>query len=486
MKTRHHLFISLSLLMLSACSLHSVKHAYDEPLSQCQSKLTQQITDLKESGFLDAQDHFIQHFEFLAVDRFLAQLYSQASSKKQRQEWLKLAFEKAQLKTLLSLQNQNNNSHEIGRFKSCSQNLYLNLYEDPSLLWSQISSQQIIPKDEYSMLSRFLGGYWFAKWVATSSIQKEKDKALSLWQKTMNLPQKSTVWGMEKSNKEKIEVNNLSHKNEFNRAYEKSSLQLPSFSKNKLEELFQYYAPQWRIYADPYSQGPHNDNSINTPGTPKFNNEWGISAYQTQIFTHSNFTIFNDKKLLQLSYLIWFPQARYNNTGIDWYGGKFDGVYWRVTLDIDGEVLLYDSIHACGCYHTVVINPEKIILKENSESERPIVAPAPWSSGPLQLILSANQHWLIGITTQQNINKNYTLKSSNNLRSMKTPLGFKSLYDDKGFIRGSERNERFFLWPFGVEKAGAMRQWGQHATAFIGKRHFDDARWLDDFFVRIQ
>jgi len=35
------------------------------------------------------------------------------------------------------------------------------------------------------------------------------------------------------------------------------------------------------------------------------------------------------------------------------------------------------------------------------------------------------------------------------------------------------------LWPMGVASAGAMRQWGRHATAFIGRRHFDDP-WLLD------
>ncbi len=484
MRAFRRLSILLCILVLSACSLHSVKHSYDKSLTQCHSQLTQQITYLKKSGFLDVQDHFIQHFEFLAVDRFLAQLYSQASSKKQRQEWLKLAFEKAQFKTLVSLQNHDNNSHKIELFKSCSKRLYQNLYGKPALLWSQISTQHIVPQDNYSTLSRLFGGYWLAKWIATPSIQKEKDKALSLWREAINTFQTGSTWALKKRDKERMKEGDLSYKNNLHRAYEKNVLQVPSLSKNKLEKLFQYHAPQWRVLMRPSSQEVHTTNNINTPGAPQFNNEWFINTNQAQVFTHSNFTFLNDKKLLQLSYLIWFPQARYSQTGIDWYGGNFDGVYWRVTLDTDGQVLLYDSIHSCGCYHTVIINPEKIILKTHSESEHPIVAPTPWVSAPVQLTLSANQHWLIGLTAQQSVDKNYTLKPLNHLRSMETPQGFKSLYDDAGFIKGSERAERFFLWPFGVENAGAMRQWGQHATAFIGKRHFDDAYWLDDFFER--
>jgi hypothetical protein len=43
-----------------------------------------------------------------------------------------------------------------------------------------------------------------------------------------------------------------------------------------------------------------------------------------------------------------------------------------------------------------------------------------------------------------------------------------------GIAPGSERLERFILWPTGVLSPGAMRQWGRHAVAFVGKRHFDD------------
>jgi hypothetical protein len=35
----------------------------------------------------------------------------------------------------------------------------------------------------------------------------------------------------------------------------------------------------------------------------------------------------------------------------------------------------------------------------------------------------------------------------------------------------------------GIASAGAMRQWGHHATAFVGRRHFDDADLLARRFV---
>ncbi|MNC92616.1 hypothetical protein D3C83_90760 [compost metagenome] len=48
---------------------------------------------------------------------------------------------------------------------------------------------------------------------------------------------------------------------------------------------------------------------------------------------------------------------------------------------------------------------------------------------------------------------------------------------------GTERGERWLFWPMGVPEPGAMRQWGRHATAFVGRRHFDDPGLLERYFV---
>ena len=60
--------------------------------------------------------------------------------------------------------------------------------------------------------------------------------------------------------------------------------------------------------------------------------------------------------------------------------------------------------------------------------------------------------------------------------------GRRSLFGEDGIVRGTERLERFFLWPAGVKSPGAMRQWGRHATSFVGRSHFDDPRMLERLF----
>ena len=58
-----------------------------------------------------------------------------------------------------------------------------------------------------------------------------------------------------------------------------------------------------------------------------------------------------------------------------------------------------------------------------------------------------------------------------------------SAFGPDGLIAGSERLERFLFWPMGIVSPGAMRQWGRHATAFVGRRHFDDARLMERYFA---
>ena len=75
------------------------------------------------------------------------------------------------------------------------------------------------------------------------------------------------------------------------------------------------------------------------------------------------------------------------------------------------------------------------------------------------------------------------LLDENQLRALPWPAGgTRSAYDAAGLVPGSERGERWLFWPMGIASAGQMRQWGRHATAFVGRRHFDDPGLLDLYF----
>jgi hypothetical protein len=77
----------------------------------------------------------------------------------------------------------------------------------------------------------------------------------------------------------------------------------------------------------------------------------------------------------------------------------------------------------------------------------------------------------------------YELRPYDELRSLqRLDGGRRSAFGPDGLIAGSERAERFLFWPMGIASAGAMRQWGRHATAFVGRRHFDDADLIERRF----
>ena len=77
----------------------------------------------------------------------------------------------------------------------------------------------------------------------------------------------------------------------------------------------------------------------------------------------------------------------------------------------------------------------------------------------------------------------YTFRPYEELRSMmRLDGGVRGVFAADGLVPGTERGERFLFWPMGIASAGAMRQWGRQATAFVGRRHFDDADLLEKRF----
>jgi hypothetical protein len=77
----------------------------------------------------------------------------------------------------------------------------------------------------------------------------------------------------------------------------------------------------------------------------------------------------------------------------------------------------------------------------------------------------------------------YIFEDYDALRSLPRPDGSRrSAFAPDGLVPGTQRGERFLFWPMGIPSAGAMRQWGRHSTAFLGRRHFDDADLIERRF----
>ena len=74
------------------------------------------------------------------------------------------------------------------------------------------------------------------------------------------------------------------------------------------------------------------------------------------------------------------------------------------------------------------------------------------------------------------------LQRCEQLRSLQFGSRRRSIFGPDGIVAGTERAERLLFWPMGIASAGAMRQWGRQATAFVGRRHFDDADLVERRF----
>ena len=234
------------------------------------------------------------------------------------------------------------------------------------------------------------------------------------------------------------------------------------------------------------------------------------------------FTQIDGRVHAQLVYTFWFP-ARPAAGALDVLAGALDGIVWRVTLDRDGAALVYDTIHPCGCYH-VFFPTERVRARPQPDSlDEGLFTPqsvrAPRAGEGVELRVAARSHYLqrisvAGAKVPGTIA--YALRDEDELRRL--PLGdgrgseraprsaaggttrsaggeatrsaggeaTRSVFGPDGLIAGSERAERFFFWPMGIASAGQMRQWGRHATAFVGRRHFDDPHLFDRYFEIIR
>jgi hypothetical protein len=208
------------------------------------------------------------------------------------------------------------------------------------------------------------------------------------------------------------------------------------------------------------------------------------------------FTRLGEQIVPQLVYSFWFP-ARPAAGAVDLLAGALDGIVWRVTLDTDFEPAVYDSIHPCGCYHLffpterVRARPQPDSLDEGMFAPQTIKAPG--VSERLLLRVESRTHYLqhIGIEPRDvsSATVSYVIENEDVLRRLPLPgdsSRTRSVYGPDGLIPGSERGERFFFWPMGITSAGQMRQWGRHATAFVGRRHFDDPLLIDRYFELVR
>jgi 8-oxo-dGTP pyrophosphatase MutT (NUDIX family) len=196
-----------------------------------------------------------------------------------------------------------------------------------------------------------------------------------------------------------------------------------------------------------------------------------VDAAEPTVYVHAAHTLYGEQVLLQLVYTLWFSERPARDT-FDPGAGPLDGVVWRVTLAPDGEPLVYDAIHACGCFHVFLPTArarqrpapqdgtaETFVLQRlprAGKDERPVVT------------LASATHDIEGVRLERAPESlvRYALLPYDQLLSMPRLVGdHRSAFGPDGRIAGSP-----------------ARQWGRQPIGASGRRHFDDADLLERRF----
>ena len=262
-----------------------------------------------------------------------------------------------------------------------------------------------------------------------------------------------------------------------------NALGIPDPVGDDLDAMFRTYAPDFAVDTAGDADLP-GELGLRDDGAPAV-----VSRLPT-VYRRSSHARYGGRALLQLSYWIWFPERPLTGSW-DLLGGHLDSVIWRVTLKPDGTPWVYDTIHGCGCYHlffptalaTVRAQPDTI----DETVFVPQALPRIEAGARVTLRLETGTHYVRRVVlgaAPGGPAREYVLAEDDSLRSLAFPGGGRrSAFRPDGIVAGSERGERWLFWPMGVPSAGAMRQWGRHATAFVGRRHFDDAGLMEQYFL---
>ena len=498
-------FIFLLLLSLyNGCAIYSFQNEQplqqhlsapeDSTLRNCAELFVETEQTIIAAGVIDSQDARIAGYPYLRVNRFLSD-YRHEVSGQAFESWInhlqELAINGWQVELMnlpadarLGLQNRVKTTHPsdtslIKALHTCG-NIMRSIDLDEIAEQNIFREKALVPA-EYKTWQRIAGLYPLTALVFRLGIYRWHEQTLE----TYRLPlQELQLKGQliryspaqKKSPLSPADVADIIKQSSEN------PLHSPFPSPEQQKRLFDNFAPIFEI--DTASEA----DKIGSPA-------WqggkypGVDTSKPIVYRHMSHTRIRNQTLLQLNYTIWFP-SRPKNSRLDLLGGYLDGITWRVTLLSDGKPWLFDTIHNCGCYHLFFPTQYTRVSVQASLLNEPAFMPQP------ELTVDAGKQILLRIAPASHYIQrvyftpaiagheyHYQWDDADSLRSLPLPDGNRrSLFGQDGIVAGSERAERFLFWPMGIPSPGAMRQWGHHATAFVGRRHFDDPHLFEKTF----
>lgn len=461
----------------------------DAPLANCAAWFKALDSAVARSGVGDIAARRVAGFPYLRIDRFLAAMKPSAKADPRvREAWIEEMLARDADGRRVEIANMpaaliddlaaGNRDELVLRTQECAARLLAADLSDQAAI--DMLYRRAYVADDYSSTKRAFGLYDLTRLPFYSGVRGWQDRVTQTFAlaRRGELPSGRLLRYLPPN----VPVYTRREVGELLAAAAETPLGLPRLSQLQRNRLFATYAPVLEIE----TSGDYDRIGRlfwSSAASPQ------VNVAQPVVYRRLGHTRLGDRTLLQLVYLVWMPE-RPKQGNFDLLGGNLDGMVWRVTLAPDGEPVLYDSIHPCGCYHMFFPTPRL----------QPRPPPQPgieWAFTPATLpTIAETQRLILELQTRTHYLRNvrpgelpagpattYEFAEYDGLRSLPLPQGgSRSVFGPDGLIAGSERGERFLFWPMGIASPGAMRQAGTQATAFVGRRHFDDADLLDRRF----
>ncbi|MDT8377159.1 MAG: hypothetical protein RQ867_10555 [Mariprofundaceae bacterium] len=462
-------------ILLAGCAGITPPPAHDTELMECRQLFRNVDTAVAAAGVQDHGPYPLTGFPYLRINRFYASFRDELDDADRFDAWagrlaaLDAEARRIELQNLPAAEATRFANDVSERLERCRERLLTADLDTPEER-TRLRRQARVP-DDYLIGRRALGLYPLtALFIAAGISLLHEESRQTFATPLAELPLAGTLQRRAPPRGDPLASAEV-------RAILQRSLDplgIPVPTATELGRLFDTFAPVWEV-----DVVDGNDRI----GMPAWDNgRLLVDTAHPTLFRKLSYTRFHGRVLLQLNYIVWFP-AR---SGNDIYAGQFDGINWRVTLGPDGTPWLYDAMHNCGCYHKFFPSRQLRLRRDLSGLyfETPLLPQLAPADGPLILRIAHRTHYIQRLyrggqmpSTQLMAWQDYDL-----LRSLPADHGHRSMFGAAGIVPGSQRPERFILWPTGVRSPGAMRQWGRHATAFVGRRHFDDPGLIEALF----
>lgn len=481
------LAVALMALLAGCAALPPVRE--DPGLAACQQLFQDTDAEIAAAGAGDASLHRIPGFPYLRSSRFWASFADELTSEAQWQAWtaeLRGEDQGAREDELLRVSGRGQFDEALidrfGRLDDCGRRLLAADLADPARRVALRRASQV--PDDYATAARVVGAYPLAVPFLKWGLRRYQRGVVRAYAEPLDTrpPVETVLWTPQPSILPPAPAAEIAGWIASGRAH---PLGVPQFDELALQRLFQTFAPAWWVeQAGPADRpgAPYLD-----AGRPRLD----TSVPQTYILL--DYARVGDQVLPQLVYWIWFAE-RPPQGALDPYAGTLDGLLWRVTLGADGRPLAYDSIHPCGCFHFFYPAREELRprVQDRYWQEPALLPQAVTAPGPLALRIGTGDHQLLRVLPLEQAVADqtgvYRLAPYGDLTYVPDAQGDpRNLFRAAdGVVPGTERGERYWLWPSGVPDPGAMRAWGRHATAFVGVRHFDDPRLFESLFELLE